>query len=97
MAAGAPENEILFPLKIIRSQDAEGRIHFASEQADGTARRIDGDIFGPHVVTGDVERPGRLLALVVPTQILRIGLNYRRHAAESGASSPERPVPFCER
>jgi 2-keto-4-pentenoate hydratase/2-oxohepta-3-ene-1,7-dioic acid hydratase in catechol pathway len=83
-------------MKIIRYQDAEGRIHYASEQTDGTARRIDGDVFGRHVVTGDVVRPGRLLTPVVPTQILCIGLNYRRHAAESGAAVPERPVLFVK-
>ena len=56
-------------MKIIRYQDAEGRIHYASEQADGTARRIDGEIFGRHAVTSEVVHPGRLLAPVVPTQI----------------------------
>ncbi len=83
-------------MKIIRYQDAEGRIHYASEQADGTARRIDGEIFGRHAVTSEVVHPGRLLAPVVPTQILCIGLNYRRHAAESGAAIPERPVLFVK-
>ena len=83
-------------MKIIRYQDAQGRIHYASEHADGTARRIDRDIFGRHVVTSDIVRPGRLLAPVVPTQILCIGLNYRRHAAESGAAVPERPVLFVK-
>ena len=62
-------------MKIIRYQDAEGRIYYASEQADGTARRIEGDIFGRHVVTSDVVRPGLLLAPVVPIQILYTCLN----------------------
>jgi 2-keto-4-pentenoate hydratase/2-oxohepta-3-ene-1,7-dioic acid hydratase in catechol pathway len=83
-------------MRIIRYQDTQGRPHYASEQADGSARRIEGDIFGHYTVTEDVVRPLRLLAPVVPTQILCIGLNYRRHAAESGAAIPERPVLFAK-
>jgi 2-keto-4-pentenoate hydratase/2-oxohepta-3-ene-1,7-dioic acid hydratase in catechol pathway len=96
MAAGAPESEIFLSMRIIRYQDTQGRPHYASEQADGSARRIEGDIFGHYTVTEDVVRPLRLLAPVVPTQILCIGLNYRRHAAESGAAIPERPVLFAK-
>src|SRR5690606_15355464 len=38
----------------------------------------------------------QLLAPVVPAQILCIGLNYRRHAQESGAKPPELPVLFVK-
>ena len=38
----------------------------------------------------------RLLAPIQPTSILCIGLNYRRHAAESGARAPERPLLFMK-
>jgi 2-keto-4-pentenoate hydratase/2-oxohepta-3-ene-1,7-dioic acid hydratase in catechol pathway len=37
-----------------------------------------------------------LLAPLEPTLILGIGLNYRRHAEETGAALPERPVLFMK-
>jgi 2-keto-4-pentenoate hydratase/2-oxohepta-3-ene-1,7-dioic acid hydratase in catechol pathway len=40
--------------------------------------------------------PGKLLAPIVPANLLAIGLNYRRHAAESGNAAPERPVLFIK-
>jgi 2-keto-4-pentenoate hydratase/2-oxohepta-3-ene-1,7-dioic acid hydratase in catechol pathway len=39
---------------------------------------------------------GRILAPVQPAAIFCIGLNYRRHAAETGASLPEWPVLFMK-
>ena len=38
----------------------------------------------------------KLLAPVVPTDILCIGLNYRRHAAEGNAPIPKLPVLFMK-
>lgn len=83
-------------MKIIRYQDKKGHFYHACEQPDRTARRIYGDIFCRHVVPADIVKPDQLPAPVVPTQILCTGLNYRRHAAESGAASPERPVLFVK-
>jgi 2-keto-4-pentenoate hydratase/2-oxohepta-3-ene-1,7-dioic acid hydratase in catechol pathway len=37
-----------------------------------------------------------LLAPVVPPKLLCIGLNYRAHAEETGASIPTEPVVFCK-
>src|SRR5690349_14264547 len=82
-------------MKIIRYQDKEGRIHHASQQA-GSHYRIEGDIFGDHRVSGERVTPHKLLAPIQPTQILCIGLNYRRHAEESGATPPPRPVLFVK-
>lgn len=83
-------------MKIIRYQDQDGRHYHASEQPDGTALLIEGDLFGKFTVTGKRVKPFRLLAPIKPVQILCIGLNYRRHAAESGAAIPERPVLFVK-
>ena len=47
------------------------------------------------MVTADAVKVSKLLAPIVPTQILCIGLNYRQHAAESGAKVPEQPVLFA--
>lgn len=63
---------------------------------DGSAWRIDGDIFGGFHVTSERAEVSRLLAPIAPRQILCIGLNYRQHAAESGMKLPERPVLFVK-
>lgn len=95
MADGAPENKSHL-MKIIRYQSDDGRGHYASEQPDGTAFKIEGDPLGKWTVTATRVKPTRLLAPIKPVQILCIGLNYRRHAAESGAPIPERPVLFVK-
>ena len=63
---------------------------------DRHARRIDGDLFGDFRVTGDVLPVDRLLAPLVPVDILCIGLNYRDHAAETGAALPKVPMLFIK-
>ena len=45
-------------------------------------------------VTDETADVARLLAPIEPRQILCIGLNYRRHAAETGAKIPEYPILF---
>ncbi len=81
-------------MKIVRYQDPAGNIHHGAEQADGTVRRIEGDIYGSHQVTAGNATVAKLLAPVVPLQIIGIGLNYRQHAVESGMKIPESPVVF---
>ncbi|MBL9214036.1 MAG: fumarylacetoacetate hydrolase family protein [Opitutaceae bacterium] len=83
-------------MKIIRYRDSAGRIHYGSEQKDGSALRIEGDILGTHRVTSEKADVTKLLAPIQPTQILGIGLNYRHHAKESGMKAPELPVLFVK-
>lgn len=83
-------------MKIIRYLDRAGQAHYGAEQNDGSARRIEGDIYGSHRVTGETAEVAKRLAPVVPTQILCVGLNYRRHAEETGAKLPERPILFVK-
>lgn len=83
-------------MKIIRYLDSSGHAHYGSEQPDGSARWIDGDVLGQHHVTAERADVKRLLAPIVPTQILCIGLNYKQHAAETGAKVPERPILFVK-
>jgi 2-keto-4-pentenoate hydratase/2-oxohepta-3-ene-1,7-dioic acid hydratase in catechol pathway len=82
-------------MKIIRHLIPSGPA-YAALQPDGSARAIAGDIFGDYRVTAQAVTPGKLLAPVVPTQILCIGLNYRQHAVETGAKVPGRPVLFVK-
>jgi 2-keto-4-pentenoate hydratase/2-oxohepta-3-ene-1,7-dioic acid hydratase in catechol pathway len=83
-------------MRIIRNQNPRGKIELAALQPDGTARRIDGDLFGEIRVTDETIRIHKLLAPVAPTQILGVGLNYRRHAEEGGVAPPEFPVLFMK-
>lgn len=83
-------------MKIIRYQDANGNIGYAAQQPDGSARHIQGDIFGEHRVTDEPADVKKLLAPVAPVAFLCIGLNYRQHAAETNAKIPEFPVLFMK-
>jgi 2-keto-4-pentenoate hydratase/2-oxohepta-3-ene-1,7-dioic acid hydratase in catechol pathway len=83
-------------MKIIRYRDPDRQIHHAALQPDGSARRIAGDIVGRHEVTGEPARVEKLLAPVQPWAILCIGLNYRKHAEETGAKIPAYPVVFVK-
>lgn len=83
-------------MKLIRYLDSSGRAHYGSEQADGSALRIEGDVFGAYRLTNDRAQIVKLLAPVAPTQFLCIGLNYRQHAEETKAQIPERPILFMK-
>ncbi len=81
-------------MKIIRYQDPSGAIGYAAQLPDGQARKLAGDLFGSLQVTGEKASIARLLAPLPPTSIICIGLNYRKHAEETGAKFPEYPVVF---
>jgi 2-keto-4-pentenoate hydratase/2-oxohepta-3-ene-1,7-dioic acid hydratase in catechol pathway len=83
-----------------------GPVRYAVESG-GTYRLIDGDVSadglaslkeradaaakdGPSVV------PGRILAPVVPSKVVAIGLNYRDHAAEMNKPLPAEPLMFLK-
>jgi 2-keto-4-pentenoate hydratase/2-oxohepta-3-ene-1,7-dioic acid hydratase in catechol pathway len=83
-------------MKLIRYLDQSGRAHYGSEQPDGSILRLDGDIYDAPRVTAERAEVAKLLAPVVPAQILCVGLNYRRHAAETNARIPERPILFVK-
>jgi 2-keto-4-pentenoate hydratase/2-oxohepta-3-ene-1,7-dioic acid hydratase in catechol pathway len=82
-------------MKLIRHLTPSGPA-FAALQADGSAREIVGDILGDYRVTDRVVVRGKRLAPLVPTNILCIGLNYRKHAAESNSPLPKNPVLFIK-
>ncbi|HKB56135.1 MAG TPA: fumarylacetoacetate hydrolase family protein [Lacunisphaera sp.] len=82
-------------MKLLRHLTPSGPA-YAALQPDGSARAIEGDIFGDHRVSAKVVKPGKLLAPVQPVSILCIGLNYRQHAAETGAAIPKWPVLFMK-
>ena len=82
-------------MKIIRHLTPTGPA-YAALQSDGSAREIAGDIYGDFRVTDRAVKPGKLLAPVVPVYLPCIGLNYKRHAAESNSPTPPYPVLFIK-
>ncbi|MGB7156703.1 MAG: fumarylacetoacetate hydrolase family protein [Tepidisphaeraceae bacterium] len=82
-------------MRIIRFV-SHGQIHHGVPIGDASARKIEGDLFGKYDVTGTVLEVERLLAPIVPADILCIGLNYREHAAESNSAIPTNPVLFIK-
>jgi 2-keto-4-pentenoate hydratase/2-oxohepta-3-ene-1,7-dioic acid hydratase in catechol pathway len=83
-------------MKIVRYEDAAGGIHHARHHSDGRLERLSGDLFGDLLPTGEPAAVERILAPLEPRAILCIGLNYRRHAAETGAAIPSYPVLFMK-
>ena len=81
-------------MKIIRYQNPQGVIGYAAQQADGSALKLTGDIYDSPKSTIERVEITKLLAPIQPSSIICIGLNYRRHAQETGAKIPEFPVVF---
>ncbi len=82
-------------MRIIRHLTPAGPA-YAALQPNGSAREIAGDIYGDFRVTDRVVTPGKLLAPVAPVFLPCIGLNYKRHAAESNSPTPPHPVLFIK-
>ena len=88
-------------MRIVRYAKGE-TVGYGCQREDGTIVAINGDpLTGmpggtPYSVTRRVIGDARLLAPVVPSSVLCIGLNYRRHAAESGVAVPDHPVLFMK-
>jgi len=81
-------------MKIIRYEDNKGNINYAALQPDGSALKLNGYIYATPQITSERAAIARLLAPIQPTSIICIGLNYRKHAEETGAAIPEFPVVF---
>jgi 2-keto-4-pentenoate hydratase/2-oxohepta-3-ene-1,7-dioic acid hydratase in catechol pathway len=82
-------------MRIIRFEDSAGTTHYGIETPDGPIKAT-GDLFTGLVATTEKADVARLLAPLVPVNIMCIGLNYKRHAEESGMAVPERPVLFIK-
>ena len=82
-------------MRIIRFL-SNGKTHTGQQLDDRTAFRIEGDLFTSYKVTTDKLAVEKLLAPLVPTDILCIGLNYREHAAESKSEIPKHPMLFIK-
>lgn len=83
-------------MKLLRYQDSHGKIHYGSLSADGITHRLNGDPISGWSTTQEVADVSKILAPIEPRDILCIGLNYRKHAAEGGQPIPEFPVLFMK-
>jgi 2-keto-4-pentenoate hydratase/2-oxohepta-3-ene-1,7-dioic acid hydratase in catechol pathway len=83
-------------MKIIRYESPEGETGLASFNPDGTATKLAGSLFEKLELTDEPAPVARLRAPLDPAAILCIGLNYRKHAAETNAPLPKFPVVFCK-
>ena len=83
-------------MKIIRYESPDHEIAWAEEHADGQRTRLHGDPLSGFRSSNEPANVQRLLAPIVPTAFLCIGLNYRQHAAETKAPLPEFPVVFMK-
>lgn len=83
-------------MRIVRYLDAGGRASLGAQHADGSVTRVDGDLYGKRTDTGEKVQATKLLAPIVPVNLLCIGLNYRRHAEEGKQAIPKFPVLFIK-
>jgi 2-keto-4-pentenoate hydratase/2-oxohepta-3-ene-1,7-dioic acid hydratase in catechol pathway len=66
-------------------------------ERDGAFHWLEGDVFGEYRAGAAVDGPlGEVLAPVVPSKIMAIGLNYKDHAAEMKKALPAEPLLFIK-
>jgi 2-keto-4-pentenoate hydratase/2-oxohepta-3-ene-1,7-dioic acid hydratase in catechol pathway len=77
---------------------SSGKIHYGSYVDANWAHPLLGDLLDPRMQV-DSHRTlkiDKLLAPILPTDILCIGLNYRQHAQETGSAIPVNPMLFIK-
>lgn len=82
-------------MKIVRFRSGS-REYLGQLVDDRSAKVIEGDLFGEHRVTDKKLAIEKLLSPLVLTDILCIGLNYKKHAEESGGQVPANPMLFIK-
>ena len=83
-------------MRLIRFEDPAGRVHLGDWLPNGQAQILHGRLFDQPQTTTEQVTVRRLLPPLQPVDIIAIGLNYRRHAAESGSPIPEFPLIFAK-
>lgn len=84
-------------MKLARCVDTQGRSRWVAPTGQLRGRAYEGTDPYAGLRPGDEDvEVARWLAPVEPTTIYGIGLNYRAHAAETGAPLPEQPVMFMK-
>lgn len=77
--------------------ERQGMVSYGLVEGD-TIKRLEGDIFSEYKVTGESYQLSeiRLLAPVMPSKIVAVGINYRDHATEMKLELQEDPVLFIK-
>ncbi|MBN1828771.1 MAG: fumarylacetoacetate hydrolase family protein [Deltaproteobacteria bacterium] len=85
-------------MKICRFQSQGGEILHGVYDVNkpDEAAVLQGALFGDHKITQRREGIRTMLAPVIPANIIALGLNYKKHAEETGMSYPELPVMFLK-
>lgn len=83
-------------MRIVRFVDPKGRVCFGRPIDGQRALLIEGDLFQEPRETDIEVAIKKVLAPVAPRAIIGIGLNYHRHAVETGLPVPKYPVVFMK-
>jgi 2-keto-4-pentenoate hydratase/2-oxohepta-3-ene-1,7-dioic acid hydratase in catechol pathway len=83
-------------MRILRYVDSQGAVGFACLHEDGTSETLAGDRQGGFCCTGKTADVVKVLAPITPAAVYCAGLNYRKHASETGARIPQFPVLFMK-
>ena len=83
-------------MRILRFMDEKGQVSYGRNYRKGKALRLAGDLFSGLEETGENVNVNKILAPLVPSAILAIGLNYHQHAEETGLKIPKYPVLFMK-
>ena len=83
-------------MRIIKFIDEAGHHQFGKDFENGQATLLDGDLITGLVETDKIGNVKKLLAPVMPPAIFGIGLNYHKHAKETGMETPKYPVVFMK-
>jgi 2-keto-4-pentenoate hydratase/2-oxohepta-3-ene-1,7-dioic acid hydratase in catechol pathway len=89
-------NEWRLFMRIARFIDKSGRECYGKPVGEGKAALLEGDIYKGLQETGVEVEMSKVLAPVAPPVIIGIGLNYHRHAEETGLKVPTYPVVFMK-
>jgi 2-keto-4-pentenoate hydratase/2-oxohepta-3-ene-1,7-dioic acid hydratase in catechol pathway len=83
-AAAASAQDVV---RYVRYRHANGAVSYGVLEGE-RVRRVEGDIFGQHRVTDEAVPVAqvRLLAPVVPSKVIAVGLNYRSHLGNRQAA-----------
>ncbi len=83
-------------MNILRAVDTQGKVRTGRWLDEHRAEAVTGDVVQGFRGAGEQFTIDRLLAPIEPPAIVCIGLNYRDHAAETGAAIPLHPVVFMK-
>src|SRR5271168_4803101 len=84
-------------MKIYRLRDSAHQTRMATSEDGKIFFGLSGDLScGPIKITNERIDVLGLLAPVEPRTIYGIGLNYRKHAEETGAKIPQHPIVFLK-